>query len=381
LVVIWARFFWIFFLSCLGMVSHSQRQVNFVVSGASSLPAGDSLFIAGSFNGWDPHDQNYCLAKNSDGDYFCVARIDTGAYEFKLTRGAWNKVECTVSGRDIQNRTARIVSDTTIHITVSDWKDHFIMEPKKSTASNNVHLIDSAFFIPQLNRHRRIWIYLPPGYERAKRRYPVLYMQDGQNVFDEATSFSGEWGVDETLDSISRHRKEIIVVAVDHGGEKRINEYAPHDMEKYGQGEGDQYLDFLVHTLKPFIDTRYRTQRSKDNTFIAGSSMGGLISMYALLKYPKVFGGGGIFSPAFWVTPQIFDDITRLGKSVRARIYFYCGALEGASMQGDMERAVEQMRRVSKSAISSVVRPDGKHSEMMWREEFPHFYLWLTSGL
>ncbi len=121
-------------------------------------------------------------------------------------------------------------------------------------------------------------------------------MHDGQNVFDDSTSFAGEWGVDETLDSISSHGKEIIVVAVDHGGQKRINEYCPYDMEKFGKGEGNQYVDFLVKDLKPFIDKNYRTEKDKQNTFIAGSSMGGLISMYAVLKYPGVFGGAGVFS-------------------------------------------------------------------------------------
>ena len=92
----------------------------------------------------------------------------------------------------------------------------------------------------------------------------------------------------------------MIVVAIDHGGTKRINEYCPYDMEGFGKGEGDQYLQFLVKTLKPYIDKNYRTKKDKENTYIAGSSMGGLISMYAVLKYPYVFGGAGVFSPAFW---------------------------------------------------------------------------------
>jgi predicted alpha/beta superfamily hydrolase len=116
-------------------------------------------------------------------------------------------------------------------------------------------------------------------------------MHDGQNVFDEATSAYGEWGVDEALDTLGTRYKEIMVVAIDNSGDKRINEYSPYDMEKYGKGEGDQYVDFLVQTLKPYIDKHYRTKKDEKNTFIAGSSMGGLISFYAILKYPKVFGG------------------------------------------------------------------------------------------
>src|SRR4029453_2520934 len=130
----------------------------------------------------------------------------------------------------------------------------------------------------------------------------------------------------------------------DHGGQKRINDLCPYDMEKFGKGEGGQYVDFLVKTLKPFIDKNYRTEKGRENTFVAGSSMGGLLSLYALLKYPKVFGGAGVFSPAFWVGPRIFDDIKTKGKLVNSRIYFYCGGQEGGSMERVMTRAFEEWR-------------------------------------
>ena len=104
-----------------------------------------------------------------------------------------------------------------------------LAQNKMSTRSKNVQIIDTAFYMPQLNRYRRVWIYLPESYADTKRKYPVLYMHDGQNVFDEATSFSGEWGVDETLDSMSDEIEETIVVAIDNGGEHRLNEYAPYD--------------------------------------------------------------------------------------------------------------------------------------------------------
>lgn len=306
-------------------------------------------------------------------------KLAGGMYEFKITRGDWAKVECKKTGADIPNRFLKLSSDTTINLVVEEWADRFVRKPRVSTASKNVHIIDTAFLIPQLNRVRRVWVYLPPGYDISEKRYPVLYMQDGQNVFDDLTSFAGEWGVDETLDSISPLKKEIIVVAVDHGGAKRINEYCPYDMEKLGKGEGDQYVDFLVRTLKPFIDRHYRTEKNKRNTFIAGSSMGGLISMYAVLRYPKVFGGAGVFSPAFWVGPKIFNDIEKKGKKVNSKIYFYCGGQEGETMEPGMVKAFEEMRHVSKSKMITSIRPDGKHTEWVWREEFPLFYLWVVA--
>lgn len=360
----------------LFLFSFSQHRVRFVVI---SVPAntGSNIYLAGSFNGWNPNDTDYRFQKKGNGNYFFETRLPDGTHEFKVTRGSWAKVECKKTGNDIPNRSLKLSSDTVMDLTIEEWADDFVRKPRVSTASKNVHIIDTAFSIPQLHRTRRIWIYLPPGYNSSSKRYPVLYMHDGQNVFDDSTSFAGEWGVDETLDSISSRKREIIVVAIDNGGAKRINEYCPYGMEKFGKGEGSEYVDFLVKNLKPFIDKNYRTEKDKQNTFIAGSSMGGLISMYAVLRYPKVFGGAGVFSPAFWVGPKIFDDIESRGRKVNSKIYFYCGKQEGETMEPDTEKAFEEMRRVSKSKMASIVRPDGKHTEWVWRQEFPLFYLWL----
>jgi len=369
-----------FVLGATVLVSFSQRTVRFTISSLPASTSDSGLYIAGSFNGWNPQDKNYRFQKNEDGNYVFETKLPDDMHEFKITRGTWAKVECKKSGADIQNRFLKLSSDTTINVIIEEWADRFVKKTRVSTAGKNVHIIDTAFLIPQLNRTRRVWIYLPPGYSHSQKKYPVLYMHDGQNVFDDLTSFAGEWGVDEILDSISSRKKEMIVVAIDHGGQKRINEYCPYDMEKFGKGEGGQYVDFLVKTLKPFIDKNYRTEKGRENTFVAGSSMGGLISMYALLKYPKVFGGAGVFSPAFWVGPRIFDDIKTRGKLVNSRIYFYCGGQEGESMEPDMTRAFEEMRKVSKSKMECVVRPDGKHTEWVWREEFPLFYLWIVNS-
>ncbi len=360
-------------LSCF-----SQRTVRFSIASLPEYhPSDSALYLAGSFNGWSPQDKNYQFQKEASGNYFFETKLADGMHEFKITRGSWAKVECKKGGADIQNRFLELSSDTSINLIIEEWADRFVKKPRISTARKSVHIIDTAFVILQLKRVRRVWIYLPPSYTSSQKHYPVLYMHDGQNVFDDSTSFAGEWGVDEILDSISSRKKEIIVVAVDHGGQKRINEYCPYNMEKFGKGEGNQYLDFLVKTLKPFIDRNYRTEKDKQNTFIAGSSMGGLISMYAVLKYPKVFGGAGVFSPAFWVGPKIFDDIKTKGKLVNSKIYFYCGGQEGETMEPDMKKAFEEMRQVSKSKMTCVIRPDGKHTEWVWREEFPLFYLWL----
>src|ERR1700680_1042692 len=181
---------------------------------------------------------------------------------------------------------------------------------KPSTAQPNVYVLPTPFVIPDLNRERTVRIYLPPGYTHGKRRYPVLYMHDGQNLFDEATAnAAGEWGVDEKLNALAKSRGlKGIVVGIDHGGAERSHELNSWDNPEFGKGEGAQYLSFIVDVLKPWIDQHSRTLRDRRHTMIMGSSMGGLISSYAISRYPQVFGGAGIFSPAYWLPPPAFAD-------------------------------------------------------------------------
>src|SRR6185503_4214747 len=364
----------------------SQQKLRIEINSLpGNTPSNSSLFIAGSFNGWNPQHKDYQFQKNDKG-YFLELLLNNGAYEYKVTRGGWDKVECTSEGKDIGNRTLKVDAGATAELSVGGWKDLFAssLQPGKSTANKNVRIIDTAFFIPQLNRTRRVWVYVPPTYNSSDKKYPVLYMHDGQNVFDDATSFSGEWGVDEAIDTLGPKTRECIVVGIDNGGNERLSEYAPYDFrwktsnsDTKIEAVGDKYVDFLVRTLKPFIDKKYRTLKGRKNTFTAGSSMGGLISMYAVLKYPKVFGGAGVFSPAFWVAPKIFDDMKAKGKKVNAKIYFYAGDAEGETMVPMTLRAFNEMHRVSKSKMCEVIRADGKHNEPRWRIEFPLFYEWL----
>ena len=362
----------------------SQQKIRIEINSLpANTPAGSSIFIAGNFNSWNPQNKNFEFQKN-EKSYFLELSLNAGSYEYKITRSGWDKVECTKDGKDIGNRTLKVDADANVEVSVEGWKDLFASSalPKKSTANKNVQIIDTAFFIPQLNRTRRVWIYLPPSYNSSSKKYPVLYMHDGQNVFDDATSFSGEWGVDEAIDTLGLKTKECIVVGIDNGGDKRLNEYCPYDFSvqqgKTNKGEGDLYVQFLAKTLKPFVDKKYRTLKDKNNTFTAGSSMGGLISMYAVLKYPKIFGGAGVFSPAFWVGPKIFDDIRSNAKKVNAKIYFYAGDEEAETMVPMTIRAFNEMHRVSRSKMATVIRAGGKHNESRWRMEFPLFYEWLT---
>ena len=255
----------------------------------------------------------------------------------------------------------------------------------QKTKSSNVYILDTAMWMPQLQRSRQINIYLPATYYTSKKIFPVIYMHDGQNIFDKETSFAGEWGIDEYLNNATVQQS--IVVAINNGGTKRINEYLPYQISQKSSipenreilAEGDQYVDFIVKTLKPLVDKKFRTLRKKDNTTIIGASMGGLISFYAALKYPKVFGNVGVFSPSFWMgTDKLASLVEKRGRKVKSDIYFYCGKQEGSSMVADMLLFLEKMAKVSKSNMTTVIREDGQHNEASWQKEFPAFYQWIN---
>ncbi len=372
-------FLCLFILFFTFQFSEAQFKVVFKLGNYPNQHNHDSVFIAGSFNGWDPVNSLFGISTLNDNDLSVSAQLPQGQYEFKCTRGSWKKVECLAAGKDMGNRFFEINRDTTIDINIEAWKDDFTELVKQHSAGSQVQIMDTAFFIPQLNRTRRIWIYLPEGYEKTKKHYPVIYMQDGQNLFDEFTSAFGEWGVDECLDSLIKKGKPgCIVIGIDNGP-RRINEYNPYDVKQFGKGEGDKYLEFLVKILKPFIDKQYRTLPSKDNTIIAGSSVGGLISYYAMLQYPDVFGKAGIFSPSFWLAPYIKVVTGTLASQLNGKLFFYIGGMEGKEFVQDMQDVLEILGEKSSTMIYSVIDPESSHNELAWRKWFAEFYTWITA--
>ncbi|WP_199141508.1 alpha/beta hydrolase-fold protein [Pedobacter sp. ASV12] len=369
------------------LVADGQVKVRFeLLDMPKATEVKPAYFVAGNFNSWSPNDANSQLVKTT-GSYVLEKSLPLGNYEFKITRGDWSKVESASSGQAIANRSFTLKKDTLIRLNVAAWADAFKKEAPQSTATTNVHLLDSAFEMPQLHNKRSIWIYLPPSYAKSKQKYPVLYMHDGQNVFDQSTAGFGEWGVDEILDSlIAKGAQEYIVVAVANGGSERLKEYNLYDSQ-YGKGKGKAYVAFLAETLKPYIDQHYRTLRDSKHTAIAGSSMGGLISMYAMAAYPNVYGKAGIFSPAFWLGKAIETDIKNAGVALKGhQVYLVAGALEGTMMTRDMESVYqvllgtekEQLLKAGKD-VKLVEKADGKHREWFWRREFPAFYEFIAN--
>jgi len=362
----------------------------------AGTPADATIYVAGTFNNWNPAAPEYRLTPRQHGEY-AITLPDSvrGPVEFKFTLGSWDATELDSAGGGVANRTFSVPAKgaATYTGTVAAWRDPRTAAPRLHTARPTVSVLDTAFAIPQLGRTRRIWLYLPPDYATSAKRYPVLYMQDGQNVFDAATSFAGEWGVDETLDSLQAAGDwGVIVVAVDNGGSNRVNEYMPWPgtVAGIGGGEGARYVDFVVQTLKPYVDARYRTRPGRLDTGIGGSSLGGLISFYAALKYPEVFGRVLAFSSSLFINPDIFA-LARAARPLRpaSRFYFISGLNEGGT--GPLLRAIARGQGAVVDSLAaagfdvaadvrSLLPADGAHAEWFWRREFPAAYRWLFAG-
>lgn len=252
--------------------------------------------------------------------------------------------------------------------------------PKTSTALPGVSLLGEPVEMPGLNRKRQLRLYLPPGYETSNKRYPVLYMHDGQNLFDTATAYAGEWKVDETLDATAKEGKlELIVVGIDNGAEKRMTELNAWDNDRIGKGEGREYTDFIVKTVKPMIDRQYRTLPDRANTAIMGSSMGGLASHYALAQYPQVFSKAGVFSPAYWTAEPAFAFVAAKPVPKDARLFLLMGGKEGPQMNADVKKMAGVIGKTGHPAKNTVLKivPQAEHNEAFWAGELREALLWM----
>ncbi|MDX2005185.1 MAG: alpha/beta hydrolase-fold protein [Meiothermus sp.] len=237
-------------------------------------------------------------------------------------------------------------------------------------------------YSPQLKNWRDIVVYLPPSYHLSNQRYPVLYMHDGQNIFDEATSYVGEWQVDESMEWLAETEGlEVIVVGVPNAGVERLNEYSPFRDPKHGGGKGDAYLRFLTQTVKPMIDEQFRTLPGRENTGVMGSSMGGFISLYAYYACPEVFGRAGVVSPALWFGDGAIYDFVAGAPQADGKLYMDVGHREVTLSHIDSGHYLEGVRLMDTQLREKGWR-DGKnymyvedkrgiHNEAHWARRFP----------
>jgi predicted alpha/beta superfamily hydrolase len=234
---------------------------------------------------------------------------------------------------------------------------------------------------PQLRNRREVDIYLPASYASGAR-YPVVYLMDGQNLSDPATAFAGTWELETTIDRLAARGLEAIYVGVHHAGRNRLDEYSPFPDPRHGGGGADEYLAFLVQTLKPRIDRIFHTRRDRDATTILGSSMGGLASLYAFFRYPSVFGRAGVMSPSLWFGQGAILDFIREARTPQGRLYLDVGTAEGAGTLRDVRRlgrllvrkrfrrqrsrAGAERRGRTMSTLRYVEEAGGRHCEAAW---------------
>lgn len=355
-------------------------QVTFIINNIPDYtPPEDIIYLAGDLNGWDPGNPDFALEKNTADNWeITLPNEPSGTtIQFKFTRGDWSTVEKGAQGEEIADREFVYGNGDTVYVDILNWADN---GGGSSTAADNVSIMDDSFYMPQLDRNRRIWIYLPPDYESSGNNYPVLYMHDGQNLFDTFTSYAGEWEVDETLNDLYDEGYQVpIVIGIDNGGGERINEYTPWVNPEYGGGQGSEYMEFLVNTLKPYIDNNYRTHTNRENTGIMGSSLGGLISLYGALKYQDIYGSSGIFSPAYWISDSVWAFTNDMGKQQSIKFYQIIGTLEGQEYVSGMWQMDSVLQEVGygENELFSKEDPDGSHNEAYWRANFREAYLWM----
>lgn len=238
-------------------------------------------------------------------------------------------------------------------------------------------LVSQAVYSTQLRNRRRVLVYLPAGYWEGERRYPVLYMHDAQNLFDPATSYTGStWRVGEAMTRLAAEGIAAIVVALDHGGRRRVREYNPFPY--WRGGRGDKYVRFVAETVKRIIDHDFRTLPGRAHTAILGSSMGGLISLYAYAAYPQVFGAVGALSPSLWVADGGMYNVVREFFTPGGRIYLDNGSRE-TSAAPIAELLVQRGWRRDVD-LKYVYARGAHHTESAWAARLPDAVRFLVGG-
>ncbi len=362
--------------------TQSEQSKSLTIELTTTKDDSRPIYLAGTFNDWNTADHRFQMQEVKPGRFSFSFPSDfpfSRPVEYKFVRGDWDQVEVDRFGNKTPNRKVAkpfgLIKESVMH-----WSTNGIAYDEKLLP--NIKIITELFEIPRLIKTRRIAALLPHDYYQTNRRYPVLYLQDGQNLFDENAPF-GNWGLTKKLALLSqRGMGDVIIIAIDHAEEERIKEFTPvtHNLQK-GSAEGKKYVRFLAKTLKPYIDNNFRTISDASHTGIGGSSMGGFISIYAGLMYPHIFSKLMIFSPSLWVSPNISFNAIKDFKSFNSKIYLYAGGNESTTMIPNAKRFQEMVLKKapkgSKVDFKSSIDPEGTHSEYHWGIEFPKAVEWL----
>jgi predicted alpha/beta superfamily hydrolase len=341
------------------------------------------IFITGEFCKWLPDLEEYRMNEAEPGHYtfqFPKESELNDPIEYKYTRGGWDQVELDAYGHPQGNRIAD-PADGPVLDYITRWQKK---GDEKQSFAPIIEVLSDTFEIPQLNKYRRVHVLLPHNYyEHPERHYPVLYMTDAQNLFGGGSPY-GNWEIDKGLARLAREGKaDVIIVAIDHAGEDRVQEFSPYDNPRLGKGMGLKFLRFVIDTLKPQVDKQYRTKPDRLNTGMGGSSVGGLLSIYAALMFPDIFGRIMIFSPSLWISKRIYFDAIHFFEPFETRIYLYAGGKESENMIPNVNQLQETLKSqgfgYNRVKIHTSIDPTGQHTEKRWSEEFPEAMKWLYS--
>ncbi|MFC5623177.1 alpha/beta hydrolase [Algoriphagus winogradskyi] len=338
------------------------------------------VYISGNFNNWTTQDRRFLMKKISHGKYeftFPEGEEFESELIYKFTKGDWSEVEIDRYGNRTPNRHWKNDKVTKTE-KVAKWRKNWL--PYRPSQLPIIRLISEEFEIPQLNKTRKVWALLPHDYNSSEEKYPVLYLHDAQNLFNENAEF-GNWQIDKKLAVMSDYNiGKIIVIAVEHGESERLQEYNV-GKTVLGIGSGKKYIRFITDTLKPFVDKTYRTKTEREFTGIGGSSMGGLVSIFSGLIYPEVFGKLMVFSPSLWVIPKIKLGFLDIFEPQETRLYLYAGGDESETMVKHVlkfrKRLLKRESLKGKMKVHLSINEDGKHNETYWSDEFPKAIEWL----
>ncbi len=340
-----------------------------------TTPLDATVFVTGNFQDWDPGDPDFALTPVDDRVHAIDLEFQPGTrIEFRFTRGSWGTAERDPAGREITSRRITVDEGRVHELAVPRWADTEIV--RTLTGDVTEHTVDD------LLDGRRVWVYLPPGYRESDRTYPVLYMLDGQNVFDVSTSFAGEWRVDETCEEqiAAGAMQPIVVVALDNGGARRVFEYTPSTDARRGIGGGaDAHFTAIVDTLMPWVERSYRVRTGPAATGFAGSSLGGLMALVAALEHDDHFGRIGAISPSLWWDEGVILDRFEQAPKPDVRLWADMGTEEGSDVQGS-GAYVRDLRELRATLLDEgfvegedlIVHVDegGRHHEEAWARRF-----------
>jgi predicted alpha/beta superfamily hydrolase len=241
----------------------------------------------------------------------------------------------------------------------------------RSQRQRPIRRVLSNVWSPQRESHRDIDVFLPPSYRKGRRRFPVIYMQDGQNLADPHRAFGGNtWRLEQAIGALASRGIEAIFIGIPNMGAERIREYSPFFDPRFGGGDGDAYLAFLEHTVKPLVDRRFRTRPEREATGVFGSSMGALISLYAFFRAPETFGFAGAMSPSVWVAGRAILPYIENDGEPSGRLYLDVGTEEGAGTLRDVRQLARILERKGYRGdrMRFVEAPGGHHTESHWAQ-------------